>query len=278
METISRGWWVHGSLMLIVCPAGLTPELPRKSAARSNPMVIRPVRQVKQAASPSPPRGATTGRPISRACWRLCATDSRRTVWWRGNISSRRSPDRTTLYLIASYPPSRLPAWPSPLSEAPPHPRPAQPVVTGPLSTAIPARLASGVAHEVIRSADTSLLIAGFAAHGAGDVVAEIAEAVGRGVVWTSCWRSPHGHQLPSPRYRPRGPSGTGGASTGVLHAKLIAADRHTALLGSANLTDRAPTDNIELGVALRDPGVVGPLVDHFRWLISPENGIMRRA
>ncbi|MEV6536743.1 phospholipase D-like domain-containing protein [Streptomyces sp. NPDC051639] len=58
----------------------------------------------------------------------------------------------------------------------------------------------------------------------------------------------------------------------------MIAADRHTALLGSANLTDRALTDNIELGVVLRDPGIVGPLADHFRWLISPENGIMRRA
>ncbi|PIB09022.1 hypothetical protein B1C81_12265 [Streptomyces sp. HG99] len=67
-------------------------------------------------------------------------------------------------------------------------------------------------------------------------------------------------------------------ASAGVLHAKLIAADRHTAFLGSANLTDRALTDNIELGVVLRDPAVVGPLVDHFRWLITPENGVMRPA
>ncbi|MFD9465013.1 phospholipase D-like domain-containing protein [Streptomyces sp. NPDC060027] len=66
--------------------------------------------------------------------------------------------------------------------------------------------------------------------------------------------------------------------STGVLHAKLIAADRHTAFLGSANLTDRALTDNIELGVVLRDPAVVGPLVDHFRWRITPENGVMRLA
>ncbi|WNM28982.1 phospholipase D-like domain-containing protein [Streptomyces sp. Li-HN-5-11] len=70
------------------------------------------------------------------------------------------------------------------------------------------------------------------------------------------------------------------GASTpsGVLHAKLIASDRHTALLGSANLTDRALSDNIELGVVLRDPHLVEPLVDHFRWLLAPENKVMRPA
>ncbi|MFF5186765.1 phospholipase D-like domain-containing protein [Streptomyces sp. NPDC000345] len=58
----------------------------------------------------------------------------------------------------------------------------------------------------------------------------------------------------------------------------MIAADRHTALLGSANLTDRALSDNIELGVVLRDPYLVEPLVDHFRWLLTPENEVMRLA
>ncbi|MFD6996256.1 DISARM system phospholipase D-like protein DrmC [Streptomyces mirabilis] len=161
---------------------------------------------------------------------------------------------------------------------ATPHPRPAQPVVSGPLSAAISARLTSGVVQEVIRSADASLLIASFAAHGAEDVVAEIAEAVDRGVhvdllLEESTQASAAFAALPrsvAVWHRM--------ASAGVLHAKLIAADRHTAFLGSANLTNRALTDNIELGVVLRDPAVVGPLVDHFRWLISPENGIMRRA
>ncbi|MFF8098829.1 phospholipase D-like domain-containing protein [Streptomyces sp. NPDC016640] len=65
---------------------------------------------------------------------------------------------------------------------------------------------------------------------------------------------------------------------TGVLHAKVLAADRHTALLGSANPTDRGLSDNIEVGVVLRDPAVVEPLVDHFRRLISPGSEVMRRA
>ena len=63
-----------------------------------------------------------------------------------------------------------------------------------------------------------------------------------------------------------------------MLHAKLSAADRHTALLGSANLTDRALSDNIELGVVLRDPRLVGPLIEHFHWLLTPENNVMRQA
>ncbi|MCT9107875.1 DISARM system phospholipase D-like protein DrmC [Streptomyces mirabilis] len=161
---------------------------------------------------------------------------------------------------------------------ATPRPRPVQPVVSGPLSAAVPARLTSGVVQEVIRSADTSLLIASFAAYGAGDVVAEIAESADRGVhvdllLEESTQASAAFATLP-----PSVVVWHRAASTGVLHAKLIAADRHTAFLGSANLTSRALTDNIELGVVLRDPVVVGPLVDHFRWLISPENGIMRRA
>ncbi|MET9391749.1 hypothetical protein ABZY20_15250 [Streptomyces sp. NPDC006624] len=85
-----------------------------------------------------------------------------------------------------------------------PRPEPAQVVVSGPLGASVPARLTSGAAVEVIRSA--------------------------------------------------------------------------TAFLGSANLTDRALSDNIELGVPMRDPKPVNPLVDHFRWLLAPENDLMRRA
>lgn len=73
------------------------------------------------------------------------------------------------------------------------------------------------------------------------------------------------------------GQSDDGG--TGGVHLQtLLAADRHTALIGSANLTDRALDDSIELGVVLRDPSAVGPVVDHFRRLIAPESGLMRRV
>lgn len=159
-----------------------------------------------------------------------------------------------------------------------PSPRPAQPVVTGPLSAAAPARLTSGVAQEVIRSADASLLISSFAAHGAADIVAEIAKAVDRGVRVDLLLEESTQASIAFAALPPEVIVWHRSTSRGVLHAKLIAADRHTAFLGSANLTDRALTDNIELGVVLRDAAVVGPLVDHFHWLIAPENGVMRRA
>ncbi|MEW2401589.1 DISARM system phospholipase D-like protein DrmC [Streptomyces sp. NPDC046862] len=157
-----------------------------------------------------------------------------------------------------------------------PRPRPTQVVVSGPMSASLTARLTSGVAVEVIRSADTSLLIASFAAHGARDVVTEIGRAVRRGVrvdllLEESTQASAAFASLPDEVHVWH----RMGAS-GVLHAKLVAADRHTALLGSANLTDRALSDNIELGVVLHDPHTVEPLVDHFRWMLAPENNVMR--
>lgn len=57
------------------------------------------------------------------------------------------------------------------------------------------------------------------------------------------------------------------GSSRAALHAKLVAADESIALLGSANLTDRALAHNLELGVIIRDPEVVGRIVRHFRKL-----------
>jgi hypothetical protein len=129
-----------------------------------------------------------------------------------------------------------------------PRPRPAQVAVSGPMSASIPARLTSGVAVEVIRSAHTSLLIASFAAHGARNVVAEIGRAVSRGVrvdllLEESTQASATFAALPDHVHVWHRVG-----SSGVLHAELIAADRHTAL------------------------------VDHFRWLLAPENEVMRRA
>lgn len=131
---------------------------------------------------------------------------------------------------------------------------------------------------EVIRSATTSLLIASFAAHGARDVVREIGQAVDRGV-HVDLLLEESTQAAAAFAALPRGVRiWHRVGAVGVLHAKLIAADRHTALLGSANLTDRALSDNIELGVVLRDPQLVKGLVDHFHWLLTPEHNIMRQV
>jgi phosphatidylserine/phosphatidylglycerophosphate/cardiolipin synthase-like enzyme len=63
------------------------------------------------------------------------------------------------------------------------------------------------------------------------------------------------------------------GASRAALHAKLVAADERIALLGSANLTDKALAVNLELGVIIRDPDVVSRIVRHFRSLMEPGAG-----
>ncbi|WP_327273515.1 DISARM system phospholipase D-like protein DrmC [Streptomyces sp. NBC_01224] len=156
---------------------------------------------------------------------------------------------------------------------------PAELVVSGPTSPAIPVRLTSGIAVDVIRSARESLLIASFAAYGITEIVAELRAAAERNVridllleESTAAARafSPLGEQV---RIWHR----TDGADHTSLHAKVIAADRHTALLGSANLTGRGLSRNVELGVILHDSRTVGRLVDHLRWLTGPD-GLLRRA
>ena len=66
------------------------------------------------------------------------------------------------------------------------------------------------------------------------------------------------------------------GASRAALHAKLVAADERVALLGSANLTDKALALNLELGVIIRDPEVVRRMVRHFRSLMRPGVGVLQ--
>lgn len=159
-------------------------------------------------------------------------------------------------------------------------------VVTGPTSDAIPVRLTNSVVTEIIRSAKDTLLIVSFAAYGVEDVANEIAAAADRGVrvdlVMEStveeggtlrgslgaheAFRLLRGRASFWTWPRHRRPDG------GSLHAKLLAADRATALVGSANLTGRALLSNIEIGVVLRDPTLVSLLVSHFRALMRNDS------
>ncbi|MET7302943.1 DISARM system phospholipase D-like protein DrmC [Embleya sp. NPDC005575] len=152
-----------------------------------------------------------------------------------------------------------------------------QVVVTGPSSPAVPVRLTASVALDVIARARSSLLVVSFAAYGVRAIVEELGRAADRGVdvdlvLETSTDASRAFGDLEH-RVRlwhwPRGRR-TGDAA---LHAKLIAADSDFMLLGSANLTDRALADNIEVGLVLRDAVVVARVVDHFRSLMRPGRG-----
>jgi phosphatidylserine/phosphatidylglycerophosphate/cardiolipin synthase-like enzyme len=54
-----------------------------------------------------------------------------------------------------------------------------------------------------------------------------------------------------------------------MLHAKLLVVDRRRALVGSANLTHRALTANLEAGVLIEDYDLAAELDDHVRHLIA---------
>ncbi|MFY1653220.1 DISARM system phospholipase D-like protein DrmC [Solwaraspora sp. WMMB762] len=167
-------------------------------------------------------------------------------------------------------------------------------VVSGPSSPAVAVRLTRSVVVELIRQARRSLLMVSFAAYGVAEVVAEVSAAADRGVrvdlvlesgtadggplrgvtgadVFAglgdrvTCWHWPAARRH------------SGGRARAALHAKVLAADTDAALVSSANLTDRALSDNLEVGVVVRDPDAVRRLVDHFAALMDPRGGVLRR-
>ena len=148
-------------------------------------------------------------------------------------------------------------------------------VVSGPVSGAVPVRLTGAVVGEVVSRATRRLLVVSFAAYGVAEVVRQILAAAHRGVqvdlvmetstaagkVFTALrdvatfWHWPAEHR----------------SGSSSLHAKVVVADGETALLGSANLTDRGLNGNIEVGVLSHD-GKFGSMLDgHFRALMRPE-------
>ncbi|XVQ86430.1 DISARM system phospholipase D-like protein DrmC [Microbispora siamensis] len=167
-------------------------------------------------------------------------------------------------------------------------------VVSGPYSDEVPVRLTSSVIIEVIRASRTSLLMVSFAAFGVTEVVHEVVRAVRRGVRVDLILEgnAEEGGALrggfaatdafeklrPLARFWTWADRPMVGGSVPALHAKVVAADEDIALLGSANLTDRALAHNLEVGVILRDPDVVRRLVAHFRLLMRAEAGPLRPA
>ncbi|MFE9918530.1 DISARM system phospholipase D-like protein DrmC [Micromonospora sp. NPDC005553] len=167
--------------------------------------------------------------------------------------------------------------------------------VSGPISAAVPVRLTSSVVIEVIRAARSRLLVASFAAYGVAEVVAELRSAALRGVhidlILESsaedggALRGFAGAALTFAALRHQATfwhwSAARRAASGnvhaALHAKVIAADSRVALISSANLTDRALSHNIEVGVVLHDPEVTRKLVAHFQALTDPRTGVLQQ-
>ncbi len=169
-------------------------------------------------------------------------------------------------------------------------------VISGPTSPSVPVRLTSSVVVEVIRAARRSLLIVSFAAYGVAEVIAELAAASVRGVRidlilegTSAAGGTLHGPTGASAAFSqltnsatfwhwPAHRRPTAGKSRSALHAKIIAADTAIALISSANLTDRALSTNLEVGVVLKDPVVTQRLVQHFEALMNPNAGVLERT
>lgn len=149
-------------------------------------------------------------------------------------------------------------------------------VWTGPESAMDTGRLTAPTVVDLIGAARSEILLVSYAARHDDRIAAALAAAAVRKVAVTvllerhadnpaytaadSLFADLGVRRLawPGPR-RPRG---------AALHAKLIVVDRHTALVGSANLTGRAMADNLECGVLLRGRPEVATIVDHIESLL----------
>lgn len=155
---------------------------------------------------------------------------------------------------------------------------------TGPSTTAVPVRRVDQVLYELIGNATRELVVVTYAAYRAERALAEIAHASRRGVSVNFVLElgqhsggkvsfdllAQFKNAVPLARiyYWPldrRRRNDRGGY--GSMHAKSVIADRHLALVSSANLTDHALDLNIELGFVV-GRSVAERLAIHFDQLI----------
>lgn len=162
--------------------------------------------------------------------------------------------------------------------------RRSRPVWTGPSSVG-ERRLTAAVLHELIATASKRILLVSYAAYTLPELAADLEAAVGRDcdvdIVFETATDSAGQYSGPHrpfgqiaginrwrwpPEHRPAG---------AVLHAKLLVIDGHSALIGSANLTDRALHANLEAGLLVHDPEVAAELEGHIRRLMG--DGVLIR-
>jgi phosphatidylserine/phosphatidylglycerophosphate/cardiolipin synthase-like enzyme len=156
-------------------------------------------------------------------------------------------------------------------------------VWTGPDSATFPSRQTAAVLFETLKSARETLLLLSYAANDIGDVTEALTSKAADGVeircVLESSEESENfkqsqkslialAKQLPLIRFytwpKERRPK-----PWSSLHAKVVIADRRTAFVTSANLTESAITDNVELGLILRGGDAPACIHDHVTALIE---------
>jgi phosphatidylserine/phosphatidylglycerophosphate/cardiolipin synthase-like enzyme len=95
------------------------------------------------------------------------------------------------------------------------------------------------------------------------DLVARLADEF-----WTKQW--PRGARRPTLCYDPRGLAMDREARA-TMHAKVVVIDRRKAFVTSANLTARAQSENIEIGVLVNHAPTAARIAGYFEALIASE-------
>ena len=164
--------------------------------------------------------------------------------------------------------------------------RRCRPVWTGPAASG-EQRLTAAVLHDLVSGARERVLLVSYAAYTLVELASDLEAASARGcevdVVFETmqdsagAYTGPHskafGALLGARRWRWPADQRTPGAA---LHAKLLVVDGRRALVGSANLTARALTANLEAGVLVEDPDLAAELEAHVRRLMT--RGTLVRA
>jgi phosphatidylserine/phosphatidylglycerophosphate/cardiolipin synthase-like enzyme len=131
-------------------------------------------------------------------------------------------------------------------------------VVTGPASPAAPGRLTSQVVQQLIDQALARVMLVSFSAYRVANVIDALDRAVARGVAVQLVLES--AEQLPGwtdanayAKYQVfEWPVSERQPASAKLHAKAVIVDGQSVLLTSANLTNAAFDQNLELGILCR--------------------------
>jgi phosphatidylserine/phosphatidylglycerophosphate/cardiolipin synthase-like enzyme len=141
-------------------------------------------------------------------------------------------------------------------------------------------RLTAAVLHELVCDASERIMLVSFAAYTLPELAADLEAASGRGCAvdivfeteedsagaYSGPQSMPFGALSGAHRWRWPAARRVPGA---LLHAKLLVVDGRRALIGSANLTHRALTANLEAGILIEDRQLAAVLETHIRGLIA---------
>lgn len=156
------------------------------------------------------------------------------------------------------------------------------PVWTGPSLRNVSFRRSEQALLEVVHAATRHLLVVSYAVYRHPDITQALVDAADAGVKIEIVVESPAESQgrMTADPVEALGPAVTSrcavlvwpqthrqrdaAGAAGVLHAKCAVADSSVLLVTSANLTERAMTNNIELGVVVRGGRLAGAIAEAF--------------